>query len=763
MLKSLWLCSVILFAGTTTAAENPLAELVTDFCARCHGGDEPQADLRLDSSEEDLFQDSGRIKVLVDVLQSGDMPPSEERQPPDELRAAAVEYLKTKSAVLDKPGRLKRLTRDEYANTINDLFDADFDLTGVLPPDPSGDGFNKWGRSQRMSPHQVESYLRAARYVSDRLILDKRPTQRSWEFTIDNFRGTGRGDFQTDREHVLTTHYPWRSILYFVEPKDDSEPIFRIPEYGRYWIQADAAVRFSEKAETISLSTGDPRYPTNIRKIERAVLPPDADSVFLDVTLTADAHVSFTYDSAATWNTGKKAEKYEGRQVRFSKVRITGPVTDRWPTDAVDRIFDGVRYRSLTEKNSRAFTEHVIGLLMHRPLPEGDVSAFSQLVSRRIQETGDPNAAARTLLTALLSSPHFVYKHETDSLDNVALAHRLSYFLWNSVPDQRLLNLADSGTLRAEKTLTAEVQRMLDDPRSDRFCEDFTRQWLATDKIDDIGPDDRVHDKKKVTFMKIRELAKEPYAFFREILREDLSMINFIDSEFLMVNDETSEYYDLGRVRGRNFRRVSLPADSERGGLIGQAGLLKLSSSKHATSPILRGTWILKNIYGQKLSPPPGLAVEEPDIRGAETVKEVIQMHQSTETCNRCHCRIDPFGLALEHYDEMGLWRDQYRHIETSVGDKTIKKHMAPIDSTAELPDGRSVSSMTELKAVFLEDKQQIIRAILSKLASYALGREMSFSDEAMIDQLYRQVEEDDYTLRSAIDAIVAHESFARK
>ena len=756
-------CCAVLLSSSVFAADDAMIELMSSYCVKCHSGEEPKGDLRLDQRTDDFFGDADRLESIILVLAEKQMPPKKSEQPADELRNAALEFLRSKINQGDEPPRLKRLTREEYTNTVNDLFDAHFDLDELLPPDPAGVGFNKWGEAQQMSPHQIESYLKTARFVADRLLLDERPSQQSWEFTIKNFRGTERGDFQTDTEHVLTTHYPWRSILYFVNVVGQKEQVFRIPEYGRYWIQADATVQFSEKAETVSLSIGDPRYPTSVQKTERAILPPDGTTLFWDATLRAGTDISFTYDSAATWNTGKKQEKYQGRQVRFSKVRITGPISDSWPTIAEQRILRGGTFQPLSPQNTRQFTEHLIDLLLKRPLPDKEVTAIEQLVLHRLKTTGNNKAAARTLLTALLSSPRFIYKQEADTLSDVALAHRLSFFLWNSVPDAELLEVARTGELRSRNTLDTQVERMLKDGRSDRFCEDFTRQWLTTDKIDDIGPDDRVHNKKKVTFMKIRELVREPQAFFRELLHHDLSMVNFIDSDFAMVNDETAAYYGFGEVKGRDFQRVTIPEQSERGGLIGQAGLLKLTSSKHATSPILRGTWILKNIYGEKLAPPPGLAIEEPDIRSAKTVKEVLELHKSTDTCNRCHSRIDPLGLALEHYDEMGLWREQYQHIETEVGNKTVKRRTAPIDSAAMLLDGRTIGSMTDLKAVMLDDQEKIIKAILAKLSSYALGREIGIRDEAMIDEIYDRISERNYSLRAAIHEIVAHEAFSQR
>lgn len=761
----LGLCACLLtwIASPVVAADNALARLTNEFCVTCHGGEDAKADLRLDQHVDGVGLNSDRLETLLGVLINKQMPPAKSVQPSKEQRDSAIEYLKSKLLEREPPARLKRLTRAEYTNTINDLFHAHFRLDALLPADPSGEGFDKWGETQRMSPFQVEAYLRTARFVADRLIPDKQPEQRSWEFQIKHFRGTERGDFQTASEHVLTTHYPWRSILYFVETEGGRDRIFRVPEFGRYWIQADATVHFSDQSETVSLSTGDPRYPTNVQKVARAVMPADGSTMFWEVSLHAGEYISFTYDSAATWNPGQNRQQYRGRQVRFKKVRITGPISKHGPAIAEQKIFDSDRFRSLTPDTVRAFTEHVVALLLKRTIAKDDLEPLADLVGKRLDASGNSKAAARTLLTALLSSPHFVYKHETESLSDLQFAHRLAYFLWNSLPDGELLEAMSSSKPRSRDVLAEQVERMLDDVRSDRFCDDFTRQWLATDKIDDIGPDDRVHNKKKVTFIKVRELAREPYAFFRELVRHDLSMLNFIDSEFAMVNDETSTFYGYDQVSGRAFQRVAIPEHSERGGLIGQAGLLKLTSSKHATSPIRRGSWVIRRIYGEKLHPPPGLDVEEPDIRAAETVKEVIELHKNSESCNRCHARIDPLGLALEHYDEMGLWRDTYRHVESRVGDKTLKRRTAPIDTRATLLDGRQVSSMTELKAVLMEDREQVMKALVSKLASYALGRELGLRDDGMIDDIYRRIGKKNYSLRAAIHEIVAHEAFGKR
>jgi hypothetical protein len=688
------------------------------------------------------------------------MPPADAPQPEDSLRSSVVKYLKEQLRSSAVPGALKRLTREEYTNTINDLLNTQFNLTELLPEDPVGDSFNKVGETHLVSPHQVQAYLNSARFVANALVLDQRPELRHWDFTLKNFRGSGRGDFQTDEAHVLTTNYPWRSNLHFLT-KPEQDELFVVPEFGRYRFEATVAISDSDQDQTIGLNSGDPRYPTNLQKITRYVLPKAAQSLTFVQLLTQGTHVSFTFDSSPTWNIGEGAEKhkkYAGPKLVFTRVEITGPIVEEWPSAAEQRLLD------CDQSDSRALAQHLVAFFIHHPLPDDAVGQLVQLAEQTRADGGSIKLAARRLITAILSSPYFLYKHEPATLDDVALAHRLAFFLWNAGPDAELLEAARNGQLQSRQQLTAQVERLLASPKVDRFCEDFTRQWLRTDKVDDVAPDNRLFD--KVSTLQVNALAGETQAFFREILKSKLSMLNFIDSDFMMVNDLTAEFYGLPEVDGREFRSVPLPTGSERGGLVGQAGFLKLTSGSFRTSPILRGVWILKNLYGTTLEPPADLKIEEPDIRGAKTMQEVMAKHQRTENCRRCHAQIDPLGLALEHYDQLGRWRDAYAHVETTAiaGDsQTLKTTAMPIATEATLLDGRKLDSMRSLKQILMEDREKVLKGILSKLITYSSGRQPGVQDETYVDEVYDQIGKGDYIFRDAIIAIVTHPDFRRR
>jgi len=309
---------------------------------------------------------------------------------------------------------------------------------------------------------------------------------------------------------------------------------------------------------------------------------------------------------------------------------------------------------------------------------------------------------------------------------------------------------------------------MLKDAKAGRFIDDFTRQWLQLAKIDDFGPDVRVF--KNVRRMTVDSMGREGRELFRHMLENGLSMENFIDSDFVMANDRLARFYGLPAVKGDAFVPVKLPAKSERGGLVAQAGFLKLTSTDFATSPIHRGSWILKNLYNERIEPPADVLINEPDIRGTTTIREAILKHQQLESCSRCHSKIDPLGFALEYYDPVGRKRSEYRHVEElpavrkgTTFTKKLKFTKVPIDAAMELPNGREVSDMRTLKAALMTDKEQILKGIIAKLISYAHAREVGRADRSHIDAIYESISQENFNLRSAIHAIVAHPEFGRR
>ena len=743
---------VALLAGPLLASGDPaLPRFFKENCVKCHGPEKQKGDVRLDHSLEKLFADREFLETVTRVLDAGDMPPDKAPQPKPAESAQAIEALKELLAARREPTIIKRLTRTEYTHTINDLFDVRFDLSEHLPPDHVEAGFDKFGEAHLMSPHQVMAYLKTARFVAERLLPDAKPEERTWDFDFRHFHGSGRGDFRDKDAFVLSTFYPWRSNLHFSK-KPDAYDRFIIEQFGRYRFVLEAEAIRSEEDEVIGVNLGDPRYPTNFKRLGRVPLRHGSGGFMVELTLKAGDEISFTFESARRWTTGAKPKQYKQAQVRFTRAQITGPILEQWPTAAAKKILpeSGMSPESLVD--------HIALLLTQRALPDDDRAGFVKIAKQAKVSGASEAAVARSILISLLTSPHFIYKSESPELTDIELAHRLSYFLWNSVPDDEALTAARSGALRNDSA--DQVERMLNDPKAERFLTDFTRQWLQLDIVEELGPDMRLF--KNVKKLEVAAMAREGTEFFRHILTNDLSMELFIDSDFVMANDRLARFYGLPAVEGDAFIPVKLPADSERGGLVAQAGFLKLTSGAFATSPIRRGAWILKNLYNEKIDPPADLVIEEPDIRGAKSIKEAIAKHQATESCFRCHSKIDPLGFALEYYDPVGLPRDEYKVVKV-VSKTKLEITKQPIDARMKLADGRELSDMKSLKRVMLEDKEQILEGVIGKLISYALGRETTLADSPYINDVYQSIAANDHSLRAAIHAIVAHPEFGRK
>ena len=746
-------------------AETKLQQFFTRNCVKCHGPDKQQGGVRLDKPVDKLLADEELLETITTLIEAGEMPPEEAPQLTAESVAEITQLLQERILAQRPANPLKRLTRAEYTNTLHDLFGVDFDLTGLLPPDHVEQGFDKFGESQLMSPHQMMAYLTTSRFVADRLLPDARPETQTWDFDVRHFHGSknfatgGGGDDRDGDDYFLTGFRPYRSNLHFsVDPESHNQ--FVIPVFGVYRMEVKVRSENSSEGEVIGINLGDGRHPTSFQSICRIPLPHGSKGLTTELTLKAGDKLAFTFDSARVPGQSLKKKEHKGPTLRFSHVKLTGPLVDEWPTAAMKAIIPR------PDMKPRELVDHIALLLTQRSLSAEDRSTFVKIAKQQQNRERSQSAIARSLLIALLTSPHFIYKSESPELTDVERAYRLSYFLWNSAPDAELLSAAKSGDL--SKDPSTQVERMLKDVKVDRFIDDFTRQWLQLDKVDDFGPDVRVF--KNVRRMTVDSMGREGRELFRHLLENGLSMEDFIDSDFVMANDRLARFYSLPAVKGDDFVPVKLPKNSERGGLVAQAGFLKLTSTDFATSPIHRGSWILKNLYNERIEPPADVLINEPDIRGTTTIREAILKHQELESCSRCHSKIDPLGFALEYYDPVGRKRDKYRHVEEVASEKEattftkkIKFTEVPIEAAMKLPGGREVRDMLTLKAALMEDKERILKGIIEKLISYAHGREVTLADRGHVDAVFESIAEEDFSLRAAIHAIVAHPEFGRK
>jgi hypothetical protein len=421
------------------------------------------------------------------------------------------------------------------------------------------------------------------------------------------------------------------------------------------------------------------------------------------------------------------------------------------------------------ERLLRNFIEHAY----RRPVTDADVAPFFALFKEQYaREFG----FARSLLsayTAVLTSPGFLFVEESPGkLDDHALAMRLSLFLWNSAPDERLRELARQGTISDPDVLRGEADRLLDDPKSRRFVEAFTDYWLDLRKIDETTPSQTLYNDYELNDPLKLAAIEETRLFMAELLRENLPARSIVDSRFTFLNETLARHYGIDGVKGVAMRKVALDEASVRGGLMTQASVLKVTANGTTTSPILRGVWITERILGFETPPPPPVPTVEPDIRGAVTIRQQLEAHRRDPSCAVCHDRSDPPGLALESFDIMGAWRDRYRAVNDEVAaepgigmdGQAFKFHYAlGVDPSGKMMDGRTFQNVHDLKQLLLEDELQIARNLARQLTVYATGAPIGFSDRAVIEEILSRTRSRGYPVRSIVHEIVQSRLFQNK
>ncbi|HET7811760.1 MAG TPA: DUF1592 domain-containing protein [Steroidobacteraceae bacterium] len=425
-------------------------------------------------------------------------------------------------------------------------------------------------------------------------------------------------------------------------------------------------------------------------------------------------------------------------------------------------------------QDAERLLRHFIQAAYRRPVEEADVQRFLGLFER---EFGLGSGFARSMLTAytgVLVSPAFVFVEEPRGrLDDRALATRLSLFLWNSTPDAALRARAERGELHQPAVLRAETARLLEDPKSRRFVDAFTDYWLDLRKIDDTSPSSTIYNDYELDEPLKTAAVEETQLFFAELLRANLPARNVVDSDFTWLNERLARHYGIPGVVGARMRRVRLPADSERGGLMTMASVLKVTANGTTTSPVLRGHWITERILGiETRPPPPTVKAVEPDIRGAVTIRQQLAKHRDNPTCASCHTKMDPPGFALESFDVMGAHRERYRAVADDVkpepgygmnGQAFAFHYGLPVDSTGEMPDGRAFRDIKEFKRLLASDETAVARNLARQLVVFATGAPVRFTDRGEFERILERARARQYGVRTLVEEIVQSELFQTK
>ena len=439
---------------------------------------------------------------------------------------------------------------------------------------------------------------------------------------------------------------------------------------------------------------------------------------------------------------------YRGPKLRVWEIQISGPFVKEWPLSGHQLMYGSLKPEDLNRDNMRERLRIFAAKAFRRPLRPGELSPIESMVYRKLGEGMKPLKALQLGFQTILCSPAFLFLEEGEGkLSEHALAARLSYFLWSSTPDAELLKLAGKNKLKASATLREQVNRMLQDQRSNRFVQNFTRVWLNLDNIGETPPskDFTVYYRDNLE----EAMRNETQDFFKHVLERNLPPSEFLEANYSFLNRELALHYGIEGIKGNHMRQVSIKG-TPRGGLLGQGAFLTASANGVDTSPVVRGIYVMEKLLGYSPpQPPPDVPEIEPDIRGAKTIREQLAKHREIATCAECHRKIDPLGFALENFDAIGRWRDQYG------------KGM-PVNPAGKLPSGEAFASAGEFKNLMAQKHDQFTRCLTQKLLTYATGREQVPTDRPVIDSILREMKKDNQGLRDLIHLIVLSEVFSQ-
>ncbi|MFT5468101.1 MAG: hypothetical protein ACI8UO_003209 [Verrucomicrobiales bacterium] len=424
------------------------------------------------------------------------------------------------------------------------------------------------------------------------------------------------------------------------------------------------------------------------------------------------------------------------------------------------------------EEDAKRLLSKFLRRALRRPVAEDEVSEYLAKVTKNLADGAAFQDAMLLAYREILTSPEFMLLREpVGELDDYALATRLSYFLWSTLPDEELGKLADAGKLSDPAILRAQTERMLNDKRAERFVKNFTGQWLALRQLNATQPDKKLYPEFMPWLSEAMQMESE--AFFADLVKNDLSVKHFVKSDFAILNEPLAQLYGIDGVRGWDLRRVALPEGTVRGGFLTQAAVLKTTANGTTTSPVKRGAFVMEKILGiVPTPPPPDIGSIEPDVRGATTIREQLEKHRQNPSCAGCHAKMDPYGFALESFDVVGEWRGKYRVVggegsneeRKKVNGHAIEYHGGlPVDCTGQLPDGRPFDDVNALRTMLAGDPDRLAQAFLAQLATYATGASVSFADRAAIAAILEKTKADEHGLRSLIHELIQSELFRNK
>ena len=780
-------------AASAARADN---ETIRQYCVRCHNDRRLLGNMSLEAFDAaDAPSDGELAEKVIRKLRAGLMPPPGSRRPDEQTLAGLIESLEGQmdgaAAANPNPGRrtFQRLNRAEYQAQIRDLLDLEIEPGAYLPLDTKSANFDNIADAQLLSATLTDGYLRAAAEISRLAIGDPHVTASEstyrvtrWDSQNERVEGAPygtRGGVSVLHNFPADGHYAFRVSFHHettgalvgngrnaLHTEDGKPELIEISIDGERaallevnrWMHTSDPDGVNIRSERVFVRAG-PRQVSAafIRRSEG----PLQDLISPHDWSLASTSIAGTYGFTVL--------------PHLRDLAIGGPYDPQGVSATPSRaaVFSCRPEGGATAAEARSCAHDIVTRLAtrayRRPLTDANAAALMGLYDAGAEAEGF-EGGVRMALEGILASPNFVFRFEEPTagagnagagnagagpagayrLGDHDLAARLSFFLWGTGPDDALMAAARDGRLSDPATLADQVHRMLRDPRSTALATRFAGQWLRLQDLDRIQPDVRVQPDFDEPLK--RAMLEETETFFDNLIREDRSVMDLYTADYTFVNERLARHYGIPGVAGERFRRVNYTSP-ERRGLLGHGSILTLTSHAGRTSPVLRGKWVMEVLLGTPPPPPPPDVpeLEEEAVEDGRllTVRERLEMHAASPTCNACHRMIDPIGLALENFDVSGAWR--------------IKDQGAPIDAASDFYDGTPISSPSELRAALLKRPEPLLRTFTENLMAYALGRRLAYYDMPAVRRITRMAAEDDYRVSAFIVGVASSDAFLMK
>jgi hypothetical protein len=794
--------AILLFAAAAAhAASDPAVEkFFADYCNRCHKEDKAKGDFRLDN----LARDFGQLHIAerwAEVLfrmNSGEMPPEDEKQPSAAELGKVVDWLSARIKEGEKdrmakraPVALYRLSREEYAHTVQDLLGVPFDPTkpGAFNEDPRWHGFERVGSMLALSPSHVDRYFKAAEVVLDRAFPEKpvSPAKKTFD-AIEMRHRSKRKEIEAMglADKVRAVIWPGGELDGFRPywggiSKESGIYRARIKLSGLPGMDGRAP-HLSVWNRTLKRSVFDEDIiapedkPITIEFVTFLDMPTELDLVnelsgafektgnhTLNVLNQGGSIFTHSKEFGRTNPTGYKLFDDDGRAIYpmllVDSIEWEGPIT----TEADLQKRAGLIPAKEDLAEARECLKRFATRAWRRPVTNEELDRYVKVVEQELAAGEKFPSAYRAALTGVLASKNFYYLQEgsaterREQLTDWELASRLSYFLWGSMPDDALFAQATTGKLRQPEVLRAELRRMLADPKIARFTEAFPRQWLQLHRVGGFPPDPKLYPNYDLWLEK--SMVLETTAYFGEVFKRNLPLRDFLASDWTMVNPRLAMFYQMPPLNAPGFQRISLRSEDRRGGILTHASVLMLTSDGTRHRPVHRGVWVSEAIYGRTPPPPPPNVeplAPTPSDKPKATIRQQLEAHATHATCASCHQKIDPLGFAFDNYDAIGQWRTEEK---VTAG----KGANPPVDAKGELPDGRRFDGPEQFKKLLVQDADRFAEAFAEQLATFALRRVMTLDDRGHLKAVAAAAKPGDHKLRDVIEQLVLSPFFQNR